>query len=110
MFTDQEIEKFAQQAAATPFRPIVTYDSDSDCLEFFASNESCYAQSIDALVTIYCSHDTDTPVGIRLKKIKRFFGEFLKKSPGFRAEVEDHRIKVEHRRSRRFGGVGDNKP
>src|SRR5277367_476250 len=96
MFTDQEIEQFVQQAAATPFRPSATYDAGSDCLEFFASDESYYAQSIDALVTIYCSHDTGTPVGLRLKKIKKFFGEFLKKSPGFRAEVEDHRIKVEH--------------
>jgi hypothetical protein len=96
MFTNQEIEQAAKEAAVTAFRPMASYDAENDCLEFFASNESCYAESIDALVTIYCSHDTGTPVGLRLKKVKKFFREFLTKSPGFRAEVQDHRIKVEH--------------
>src|SRR5712692_3100026 len=96
MLTNQEIEHLAGQAAAAAFRPMAIYDADSDCLDFFASHESFYAQSIDALVTIYCRHETGTPVGVRLKKIKKFFREFLIKSPGFRAEVEDHRIKVEH--------------
>jgi hypothetical protein len=96
MFTDQEIEQAAKQAAAIPFRPWASYDAAQDCLEFFASNDGFYAQSIDALVTIYCSHDTGTPVGLRLKKIKKFFHEFLKQSPGFRTEVADHRLKVEH--------------
>jgi hypothetical protein len=96
MFTDQEIERLANEAAAIPFRPMATYDAGNDCLEFFASNESYYAQSIDALVTIYCAHDTNAPVGLLLKKVNKFFREFLKKSPGFRAEIQDHRIKVEH--------------
>jgi hypothetical protein len=96
MFTEQEVVELANRAAAVPFRPMATYDAETDCLEFLASNESYYAQPIDALVTLYCSHGTDTPVGLRLKKVKKFFNEFLKKSPGFRTEFADHRIKVEH--------------
>jgi hypothetical protein len=96
MITDQEIERLATQAAATPFRPMAIYDAENDCLEFFASDESYYAQSLDALVTIYCAHDTNAPVGLRLKKVNKFFREFIKKSPGFKAEIKDHRIKVEH--------------
>lgn len=96
MFTDQEIEHLAQQAATSPFRPMATYDANNDCLEFFASNDSCYAQAIDPLVTVYCSHDTNTPVGLRLKKVKKFFGELLARSPRFKAEIQDHRIRVEH--------------
>jgi hypothetical protein len=72
MFTDEEIEQHAKQAAATPFRPMASYDAANDCLEFFASSDSCYAESIDALVTIYCSQHTGTPVGFRLKKVKQF--------------------------------------
>jgi hypothetical protein len=72
MFADEEIDQNARQAAATPFRPMTSYDAANDCLEFFASNDSCYAESIDALVAIYCSQHTGTPVGLRLKKVKKF--------------------------------------
>jgi hypothetical protein len=96
MFTEEEIDLHVKKALATPFQPTATYDAENDCLEFLASHESYYAESIDALVTLYCSQETGAPVGLRLKKIKKFFREFLKKSPGFRTEVEDHRIKVEH--------------
>jgi hypothetical protein len=96
MFTDEEIEQRARQAAATPFRPMARYDVASDCLEFFAANDSYYAESLDGLVTIYRHQDTGAPVGLRLKKVRKFFRDFLQKSPGFRAEVEDHRLKVEH--------------
>ncbi len=96
MFTEHEVEELAKQAAAIPFRPTATYDADADCLEFLASNESYYAEPVDALVTLYCSHETDAPVGLRLKKVKKFFHDFLQRSPGFKSEIEDHRIKVEH--------------
>src|SRR5262245_52389349 len=96
MFTDQEIERLANQATATPFVPMATYDAGNDRLEFFDCNESCYAESIDPLVTVYRSHDTHAPVGLRVKKVKKFLRELLTKSPGFRAELQDHRIKVEH--------------
>lgn len=96
MFTKQEVDALAKQAVAVPFRPMATYDADTDCLEFLASNESYYAERIDALVTLYCSHETDAPVGLRLKKVKKFFQDFLQRSPGFKTEIEDHRIKVEH--------------
>jgi len=96
MYTEQEIDDLAKKSASIPFRPMATYDSDTDCLEFFASNESYYAEPIDALVTLYCSHETNAPVGLRLKKVKKFFKDFLQRSPGFKTEIEDHRIKVEH--------------
>ena len=98
MYTAKEIEDrvAAATAAAQPFRPISHYDAANDALEFFASNENCYAEHIDALVTVYYGMDTGAVVGMRLKKVRRFFKEFLKNAPGFRNEVHDRRILVEH--------------
>jgi hypothetical protein len=64
--------------------------------EFFASNESFYAVPVDALVTVYQSQETNAVVGLRLKKVKKLFEDFLKNAPGFRTEIRDHRIKAEH--------------
>jgi hypothetical protein len=91
MFTSDEIKN-----AVVAFTPTAIYDPETDCFEFIASNESYYAESIDALVTAYLSQATGATVGFRLKKVRKFFRELLAKSPGFRTEIEDHRIKVEH--------------
>ncbi len=96
MYTAQEIEQLAERAAAQPFRPFAIYNSDTDSLEFFASNESFYAKPLDPLVTVYYGQETHAVIGLRLKKITKFFQEVLKNTPGFRTEIRDHRIKMEH--------------
>ncbi|MCI0463715.1 MAG: hypothetical protein L0Z62_42815 [Gemmataceae bacterium] len=95
-FTPEKIEELATTTAAQPFRPFAVYDAQRDCLEFFASNDSFYARSLDDLVTAYYSHETNTPVGLRVKKVKQFFKNVLKQAPGFKAEIHNHRIRVEH--------------
>jgi len=77
LFTDQDVEQAAKKAAAAPFQAMASYDAEGDCLEFFASNESCYAKSIDPLVTVYLCHAGNAPVGFRLKKVKQFLNQLL---------------------------------
>jgi hypothetical protein len=96
MYTAQEIEQLAARAAAQPFRPFAVYNSDSDSLDFFASNENFFAESVDSLVTVYYGQETNSVVGLRLKKVRKFFEQFLKNAPGFKTEIWNHRIKVEH--------------
>jgi hypothetical protein len=47
MLTNEKIEHLAAQSAANAFRPMASYDADSDCLDFFAPNDSFYAKSIN---------------------------------------------------------------
>jgi hypothetical protein len=65
-------------------------------VEFLLSDESFYTENIDKLVTVYKSHETDEIVGWRLRKFTNFVRDFIKNAPGFRTEIEDERIKVEH--------------
>ena len=95
-YTPDAIEQLANKAAASPFRPFAVYNSEKDHLEFFASNESFYAQPLDDLITVYYGHESGKPVGLRLKKVKQFFEKILEQSPGFKAEIHNHRIKIEH--------------
>jgi len=94
MFTEKEIDAALQESQN--FKPFAHYDAEWDSFEFFATNESFYTEHIDELVAIYYGQETNNVVGLRLKKVKRFFREFLKNAPGFKTEIQDHRIKVEH--------------
>ena len=51
---------------------------------------------MDSLVMVYYGQETNTVVGLRLKKVKRFLQDILKSAPGFRTEVREQKIKVEH--------------
>jgi hypothetical protein len=109
-FASTTLEALAQQAAALPFKPFGEYCAATETFEFFAANDSFYAQSIDDLVTVYYSQATDAVVGIRLKKAKIFFQRFLKNAPGFKSEIRDHRIKVEHLFTAKIWAEGETPP
>jgi hypothetical protein len=80
---------------STAFRPFAHHDADCDSLEFLVSDENFYAEPFDNLVTVYYGQESGDVVGLLFKKIKKFFEDFLKNAPGFKAEIKDHRIKVE---------------
>jgi hypothetical protein len=84
------------EEAAEPFKPTVTYDPDGDCIEFLASDESFWAERIDSLVTVYYGQHSREIVGSLIKGVSKFIQEVLAKAPGFKIEVEDGRIKLEH--------------
>ena len=54
------------------FKPIVTYDRDGDCIEFFISNNPFYAKRMDSLVTVYYSQETGEIVGSLIKGVSRY--------------------------------------
>lgn len=78
------------------FRPTATYDPDGDCIEFLAKPDPFYAERIDDLVTVYYSQETDDVVGSLIKGVSKFCEELLQKLPGFKIEIQDGRVKVEH--------------
>ncbi len=78
------------------FRPQAAYDADGDCIEFLLSNESFYAERIDALVTVYYSQRRREIVGSLIKGVSKVIRKFLRHAPGFRIEIRDGRMRLEH--------------
>ncbi|NLF07990.1 MAG: hypothetical protein GX594_08425 [Pirellulaceae bacterium] len=78
------------------FRPQAYYDPDGDCIEFLAKNEPFYGERIDSLVTVYYSEKNHEVIGSLIKGVSSFIAEMTKKAPGFRIEVQDGRVRLEH--------------
>jgi len=74
----------------------VQYDPDGDCIEFLFSDEPFYGERIDSLVTVYYGEETHEIVGSLIKGVRRFIENVLHKVPGFRIDVQDGRVKLEH--------------
>lgn len=96
--TNQEFAQLVlnQVPDGLTFQPTATYDPDGDCIEFIASPDSFYAERIDSLVTVYRSQDNDAVIGSLIKGVSKFVREVLVRVPGFKIEIRDGRIKLEH--------------
>lgn len=78
------------------FKPTATYDPDGDCIEFLAKPDPFYAERIDDLVTVYYSQETDEVVGSLIKGVSAFCRNVLNKMPGFRIEIQDGPVRLQH--------------
>lgn len=96
--SNSEFAQFAMDLAkpTAKFAPAATYDPDGDCIEFLAKPDSFYAERIDDLVTVYYSHETKEIIGSLIKGVSRFYRNILKKIPGFKIEVQDGSVLLEH--------------
>lgn len=81
---------------AEQFKPAATYDPDGDCIEFLVSPDSFYAERVDDLVTVYYSQETKEVIGSLIKGISKLRDAILEKMPGFRIEIHDDRVRLEH--------------
>jgi hypothetical protein len=81
---------------ADHFKPTAAYDPDGDCIEFLASPDPFYAERVDDLVTVYYSQETGQVVGSLIKGVSKFCSTVLEKLPGFRIEIQDRRVKLQH--------------
>lgn len=93
--------EFAAQVAelareAGPPQATAVYDPDGDSIEFLSRPEPFYAQRIDDLVTVYYSQESREVIGSLIKGASRFCSEILKRLPGFRIEVIDGNVRLEH--------------
>jgi hypothetical protein len=94
-------EEFAARVAelakdSGPPQATAVYDPDGDCIEFLSKPEPFYAERIDDLVTVYYSQETHEVIGSLIKGASRFCNEILKRLPGFRIEVVDRSVRLEH--------------
>jgi hypothetical protein len=94
-------EEFAKRMTlmAQPFErfePTAVYDPDGDCIEFVAKPDPFYAERVDDLVTVYYSQETGEVMGSLIKGISDFCKEALEKVPGFKIEIQDGRVRLEH--------------
>ena len=90
----RQVLRLAQEAGE--FRPTATYDADGDCIEFLAKPEPFYGERVDDLVTVYYSQETGEVIGSLIKSVTPFCKSMLQKFPGFKIEVQDGRVRLEH--------------
>lgn len=93
--------EFARRATllarpADQFKPMATYDPDGDCIEFLAKPDPFYAERIDDLVTVYFSQETDEVIGSLIKGVSGFCRNMLGRMPGFRIEIQDGPVCLQH--------------
>jgi hypothetical protein len=86
----------ARVEPARPFETQVLYDPDGDCIEFLISNEGFFAERIDSLVTVYYGRESGEIVGSLIKGVRRIIASLSQKLPGFKIDVEDGRLRLEH--------------
>lgn len=78
------------------FQPTATYIPAGDCIEFVARPGRYHAQRLDDLVTVYLSDECDEIVGSLIKGVRALCQQLTEKLPGFKINVEDGRIRLEH--------------
>lgn len=81
---------------AEKYQPTAAYDRDGDCIEFLAKPDSFYAERIDELVTVYYSQETDEVIGSLIKGVSKFCRDISAKMPGFRIEIHDGPVRLQH--------------
>jgi len=81
---------------AHEFKPTATFDPDGDCIEFLAKPDPFYAERVDDLVTVYYSQETDEVVGSLIKGVSKFCRDMLSKLPGFKIEITDGQVSLQH--------------
>lgn len=78
------------------FKPMAVYDADGDCVEFLAKPDAFYAERVDDLVTVYYSQETGEVIGSLIKGISKFCKQMRDRMPGFRIEIQDGRVSLQH--------------
>lgn len=81
---------------ASRFEPQAIYDPDGDCIEFVAKPDAFYAERIDDLVTVYYSQETGELMGSLIKGVSKFCREMTERLPGFKIEIHDGPVQLEH--------------
>ena len=82
--------------SAEQFKPTATYDPDGDCIEFLVSPDPFYAERVDDLVTVYYSQQTQEVIGSLIKGVSKFCSALLEQMPGFKIEIHDGRVRLDH--------------
>jgi hypothetical protein len=85
----------SQVGKAANFVPQVHTSEDGDCIEFIVSDDDYYAERIDSFVTVYYSRRTKAIIGSIIKGVKRYMREVLLRTPGFKVEIRQGRVKLD---------------
>ncbi len=81
---------------ASQFKPTAVYDSDGDCIEFLAAPDPFCAERVDDVVTVYDSQETGEVVGSLIKGVSKLCEDTLQRMPGFRIEIHDGPVSLQH--------------
>lgn len=81
---------------AAAFEPVAYYDHDGDCIEFLISDDSYRAERVDDRLTVYYSRETGEIIGSLIKGVRRLLREISDDCPGFKIDVQDGKVRLQH--------------
>lgn len=64
------VERILGELPKRQFAPVPFHSPEGDCIHWYFENVDCYAERIDAWLTIYREMTTDRMVGFKLKNIR----------------------------------------
>ncbi len=73
----QHLKNFIRTHPAKGFTPRPYYSAAGDCLIYYATNEDCYAQRVNELLTVYLSMQTRKVVGCKIKGVRHIIENSL---------------------------------
>lgn len=92
---NSEFEKYVLGGpVASSYEPIAYLNSDGDCFEFIATDETFRAERLDSLITVYIGRESNEVVGCLIKGVSNYVQEVLDKYPSFKVEIHDGRVKL----------------
>jgi hypothetical protein len=83
--------QYLEGRTAKGFRPVPHYFRDGDFVSFFFSNDRCFAQRVDELLTVYLSETTGQMVGCKIKGVRLL----LKTLKAFALSIEDDEVRLD---------------
>ena len=89
-------ERLIASCGEAPTSPAAYYDPHGDCVRFFLSNESYKAERVDDLLTVFYGRESGEIVGSLIKGVDSLMESVSAHAPGFKLEVEDGRVRLEH--------------
>ena len=78
------------------FVPFAVYNSDGDCVEFYAKNEKYYGERINDYVTVYRAVENDEIIGSVIKNVRSLCAELSANNPTVTFVVKDQCICIQH--------------
>lgn len=70
--TDKQfLEEMVKLVPSGQFTPYAYYNEDMDAIECYFKNESCYAKTLNNMVELHLSFDTEEVVGVNILGIKK---------------------------------------
>lgn len=86
----ETLDQYLEGRKAKGFTSVPHYFRDGDFVSFFLSDERCYSERVDDLLTVYLSEKTGEMVGCKVKGVRLL----LETLDAFSVTIDDGRVRL----------------